>query len=101
MPFVVRGFRVPEEGQPSMIDVVYAKSNGFIDLPTGARVKVPFGSHWAKDDPAVRARPDMFSADTRYGMLFTREPAGYDAPEGAFESATANPGERRSVRRAS
>lgn len=82
-----------------MIDVVYAKSNGFVDLPTGARVKVPFGSHWAKDDPAVKARPDMFSVDTRYGMLYTREPEGYDAPVDEYEAASAAPGEKRSARR--
>lgn len=80
-----------------MIEVVYATAQMTIDLPTGQRVVVPKGSHWPADDPVVRSRPTEFSTDPRYGMLYSREPEGYDAP--VVEQATANPGEMRSVRR--
>lgn len=82
-----------------MIDVVFAMGTDFVNLPTGGRVKVQKGTHWPADDPAVRARPELFSADTRWGMQYTREPEGYDAPVDVVEMATANPGEKRSVRR--
>ncbi len=77
------------------IPVVYAVGTNVIDLPTG-RVRVAKGSHWPVDDPAVRAHPEMFSSDSRWGMQYTAEPEGYDAP---IETATAAPGEKRSVRR--
>lgn len=79
-----------------MIDVVFAMGTDFVNLPGGGRVKVQKGTHWPADDPAVRSRPELFSADPRWGMWYSREPAGYDAP---VEEATANPGEKRSVRR--
>lgn len=81
-----------------MVDLVYAIDNAFIDMPYGPRLPVPKGSHWPADDPAVRARPELFSRDARWGMFYTpgHEPEGYDAP---IEEATANPGERRNVRR--
>jgi colicin import membrane protein len=47
-------------------------------------------------DPVVRAHPDWFSTDPRYGLLYSVEPDGYDAP---VEEATAVPGERRNTRR--
>ncbi len=80
------------------IPVVYAMGTEFVDLPNGGRARVQKGSHWAADDPAVRTRPELFSADPRWGMQYTVEPDGYDEP---VEAATANPGERRNVRRAS
>jgi hypothetical protein len=79
-----------------MIDVVYARVQTMLTLPDGTRVVVPQGSHWPSDDPVVRDRPELFSADPRYGMLFSSAPDGYDAP---VEEATAVPGEKRSVRR--
>lgn len=54
------------------------------------------GSHWPADDPIVRDHPDLFSDDARYGMSYSVEPDGYDAP---VEQATAAPGERRAIRR--
>lgn len=79
-----------------MIDVVFAMGTAPVDLPGGGRVQVRKGSHWPADDPAVRARPELFSDDPRWGMFYTVEPDGYDAP---IETASAAPGERRNVRR--
>lgn len=79
-----------------MIPVVYAMGTEMVEAPHGPRVRVVKGTHWPAEDPVVRARPDLFSPDPRFGMLYTVEPAGYDAP---VEEATANPGEQRSVRR--
>jgi hypothetical protein len=79
-----------------MIKVVYAIQQFMTTLPNGVRASIPKGSHWPVDDAVVRANPDCFSDDPRYGMLYSTEPAGYDAP---VETATAAPGERRSVRR--
>ncbi len=81
----------------SMIEVVYAKDSANISLPNGGRGKILKGQHFPADDPFVRSRPDLFSSDPRYGLLYTVEPDGFDAP--IVEEATANPGERRSVRR--
>lgn len=80
-----------------MIKVVYATVQTTLTLPDGTRVVVPKGSHWPADDPVVRDRPGMFSADPRYGLLYSEQPDGYDAP--VVEQATAAPGERRSTRR--
>lgn len=77
------------------MNVVYAVGSEYVNLTVG-RVHVIKGTHWPADDPAVRARPELFSPDPRYGMLYTVEPDGWDAP---VETATAAPGERRSVRR--
>lgn len=82
------------------MDVVYATSTQLVTVPGGRQARVPGGSHWPADDPVVKANPDLFSTDARYGLLFTEEPAGYDAPADApVETATAAPGERRSTRR--
>jgi hypothetical protein len=66
-------------------------------MPDGASIPVQKGSHWPADDPVVKRRPALFSPDPRWGLLYTVEPDGYDAPP--VEEATANPGEKRSVRR--
>lgn len=79
-----------------MIKVVYANRQFQTTLPDGQVAMIPKGSHWPVDDEVVRKNPDCFSDDPRYGMLYSKEPVGYDAP---VESATAAPGERRSVRR--
>ena len=81
------------------MDVVYAKDNTTVSLPTGFNARILKGQHFPADDPFVRSRPELFSTDPRYGLLYTVEPDGYDAPQ--VEEATANPGERRSVRRSS
>jgi hypothetical protein len=78
------------------MDVVYATVTAQVQLSTGVRSTVLKGTHWPANDPVVRDHPDWFSTDARYGMNYSVEPAGYDAP---VEQATNNPGERRSTRR--
>lgn len=78
------------------IPIVYAVGTDFVNLPGGGRTRVAKGTHWPATDPAVRARPELFSDDPRWGLLYTVEPDGYDAP---VEAASAAPGEKRSVRR--
>lgn len=77
------------------MDVVYATTTTMVTLG-GAQHRVQKGTHWPADDPIVVAQPSIFSADPRYGLVFTREPAGYGDP---VEQATAAPGERRASRR--
>lgn len=79
-----------------MIDVKYATGTRPVTLPSGTTIRVLKGQHWPSTDPVVRAAPDLFSDDPRWGLFYTVEPDGYDAP---IETATANPGEKRSVRR--
>lgn len=80
-----------------MIECVYATADFPATSPTGARLMVRKGTHWPADDPIVRQHPDAFSEDSRYGMQYSQEPAGWDAPP--IESATAAPGEKRTTRR--
>ncbi|HEY9418388.1 MAG TPA: hypothetical protein VIQ30_26800 [Pseudonocardia sp.] len=79
------------------MDVVYATTTTVVTLG-GAQHRVQKGTHWPADDPIVAAQPSIFSTDPRYGLAFTREPAGYGDP---VEQATAAPGERRAMRRPS
>ena len=79
-----------------MISVVYAMGTQVVDAGSGP-VRVPKGSHWPADDPVVAAMPTLFSPDPRWGLAYSVEPDGYDAP---IETASAGPGEKRSVRRA-
>ncbi len=79
-----------------MIRVVYAVDTRGVQLPTGGGGQIPKGSHWPADDPIVLAHPDLFSDDPRWGMLYSVEPEGYDAP---VEQTTAAPGEKRATRR--
>lgn len=79
-----------------MIHVVYATVSAPYQLATGVRAMVHQGTHWPADDPVVRAHPNWFSDDPRYGMAFSEEPEGWGAP---VETASAAPGEKRSVRR--
>jgi hypothetical protein len=81
------------------IDVVYATGSEPVTLRTGQTIVIPKGSHWPADDPVVRSRPHLFSDDPRYGLLYSEAPRGYDNDLNEVEEATANPGERRSVRR--
>lgn len=76
------------------MDVVYATGTTSVGTPDGARVIVRGGEHWPADDPVVIANPGLFSADPRYGLAFSRPPAGLndDAP---VEQVTAGPGEVR------
>lgn len=80
-----------------MIETVYAVDTFPATSPLGQRLMVHKGSHWPADDPIVRQHPTAFSPDPRYGMQYSQEPQGWDAPP--VETATAAPGERRQVRR--
>lgn len=77
--------------------VVYATVTAPVQMESGISGTVQKGSHWPEDDPVVRAYPHYFSSDPRYGMNYSVEPEGYDAP---VEQATAAPGEKRATRRA-
>ena len=87
------------------VDVVFARGSAIIGLPNGSQVRVVPGTHWPADDPLVRQRPDLFTRDSRFGMLYTEEKDEYNPDlfppmdDDEFESASAAPGEKRSVRR--
>lgn len=85
------------------VPVKFACGTDKVPLDSGRVANVVKGQHWSASDPVVAARPDLFTDDGRFGMLYTVEPDGYDDPIGAaagdFESATAAPGEKRSTRR--
>jgi hypothetical protein len=76
------------------IRVVYATTTKPVQLQVGTSGVIQKGTHWPADDPIVLAHPEVFSDDPRWGMNYSREPAGYDAP---IEQATAGPGERRAT----
>jgi hypothetical protein len=80
-----------------MIEHVFATADFPATTAAGARVMVHKGTHWPTDDPIVRAHPESFSPDPRFGLQYTQEPRGWDDPP--VETATAAPGERRNVRR--
>lgn len=52
---------------------VFAKQTAVAN-DTGTPVTVQGGSHWLADDPLVAARPDLFTADCRYGLAYSGEP---------------------------
>lgn len=92
---------MPAIRKAPVMDVVYATSTTRVNMPDGGRPLVHKGSHWPADDPVVLRQPSLFSADPRWGLVYTVEPDGYDAPVGApVEQATAAPGERRTRTRA-
>ena len=78
------------------IRVVFASDTKRVELPAGGYGVITKGSHWPAEDPIVLAHPEVFTTDPRYGMHYSTEPAGYDAP---IEQTTAGPGEKRNVRR--
>jgi len=77
------------------MEIVYATMTRRVELPDGGYGVIQKGSHWPAEDPIVRANRDVFTTDARYGLNYSREPEGYNAP---IEQATAAPGERRMVR---
>ncbi len=83
------------------IPVVYALATAVLSTHEGSQVVVQHGTHWPADDPLVREHPEAFTTDPRYGMSWTGEPPRYMAlpPDAPVETATADPGERRNVRR--
>jgi hypothetical protein len=78
------------------VKAVYAKATVSVAMQ-GVPVQVREGTHWSDEDPIVKANPDLFSDDPRYGMLFSRPLQPEDYPP--VEQATAAPGERRNTRR--
>jgi hypothetical protein len=78
------------------MQVVYATATATVAMAEGHSVTIHQGSHWPATDPVVRARPDLFSDDARYGMSFSVPPP--EVAEAPTEQATAGPGERRNVR---
>jgi hypothetical protein len=81
------------------VDIVFAQGDGRVQLNNGSVAQVRKGQHWPASDQVVRLRPDLFTTDPRYGLLYTEAPPGYDAQLNEVEMATAAPGEKRSVRR--
>ena len=80
------------------MQVVYAKWSQQVLTPDGGRWNVIGGQHWPADDPVVRAAPDLFTTDARFGVSFSAPPAELSEPP--VEQATAGPGEKRgAVRR--
>lgn len=78
------------------MDVVYATATARVGTPDGGQAMVVKGQHWPAADPVVTSNPSLFSTDARWGMTFSSQPDGFDAP---VEQATAAPGERRNTRR--
>lgn len=78
------------------MDVVFARETRHVGTAAGGGGVVRKGSHWPAEDPVVVANPDLFTADPRYGMSYSVQPDGWDAP---VEQATSAPGERRATRR--
>lgn len=73
--------------------VVYAAVDAAVPMPSGAVQMIRRGEHWLDSDPVVRAHPSLFSDDPTVGVRYsTTEPP-------SAETATAEPGEVRQVRR--
>lgn len=81
------------------MDIVFAQATEQVALPSGRIANVHKGQHWPATDQVVQLRPDLFTTDPRYGLLYTEAPPGYDTELNEVEEATANPGEKRSTRR--
>jgi hypothetical protein len=80
------------------MDVVYVKYDANVPVGGGALRTVRKGEHWHADDPVVKAAPDAFSPDPRYGMQWTGTPPA-ELAEAPVEQATAGPGEKRATAR--
>jgi hypothetical protein len=78
------------------VDIVYATATTTVGLRSGGQILLGKGTHWPASDPVVEDHPELFSADPRYGLVFTTQPDGWDAAP--IETATANPGEQRRTR---
>jgi hypothetical protein len=52
---------------------VFAKTT-MVASDLGVPIHVQMGSHWLADDPLVKARPDLFTADCRFGLTWAGEP---------------------------
>lgn len=87
------------------MDVVYAQGSEIVTLNSGQSVRVMKGQHWPATDQVVKLRPELFTTDPRFGLLYTEAPPGYDAnlneveQPNEVEAATSAPGEKRHARR--
>jgi hypothetical protein len=81
------------------MEIVYAQGNAKVLLKSGQIARVVVGQHWPATDQVVRLRPDLFTDDPRYGLLYTEAPPGFDEQLNEVEMATAVPGEKRNARR--
>jgi hypothetical protein len=82
------------------MQVVFAKFDAGVTTPDGGFSMVRMGEHRHPADPVVKARPDVFSPDPRYGLVwYGTPPAELADPPDEVEAATAGPGERRNTRR--
>jgi hypothetical protein len=84
------------------MNVVYAIETASLTTPDGGSVLVRKGTHWPADDPLVKANPQWFAEDPRYGLSWSGTPPREMAdPPGRppVEQATAAPGEQRTTRR--
>jgi len=77
-----------------MSDVVYAIDTVNVMMPDGRMVLIHKGDAHSPAEEIVRFKPVLFSDDRLQGS-----PDAFGADGLAVEQATANPGERRSVRR--
>jgi hypothetical protein len=55
---------------------VFAKANAVAGVEFADRF-IPGGSHWPADDPIVLARPELFTEDCRYGLMYSGDPPPY------------------------
>ncbi len=70
------------------MSVFYAIETATVPMPTGEQITIRKGEPYPADHPVVVRCPGFFSEDPSYGM-HSQE----------VEQATANPGEKRNVRR--
>jgi hypothetical protein len=75
------------------LEVVFARGTEVVTTPDGGQFTVRGGTHWPVGDPVVKARPELFSDDPRYGVAFSTPPPELSEPP--VEQATAAPGEKR------
>ncbi len=104
------------------MEIVFATTSAVVSHPTtGASVLVTHGTHWPADDPIAVAYPSHFTDDPRFGLTSSRQlredgyPVGSEAAaavdeldagdettssttSAATETATADPGEKRTRR---
>jgi len=88
------------------MDYVFANDTRLVSHPKdGSTVPLNIGEHWPADDPVVKAYPQLFTDDPRYGLRSSRPLGddGYPVTEttkrsAAVEEATAVPGEKRARR---
>jgi len=77
--------------------VVFARQSCSITDKSGLKVRLVEGDAWAGDDPLVKSRPDLFSVLPP--VVRRSGPAVRDV-EVPVETASAEPGVKRAVKRA-